>query len=372
MVLPLVLALASLAFLPVGCGTSTDSDTSETDADTDTDTDTDADADADSDTDSDADSDVSWDGDLSALADYYQDADATVICDSTIALTGVPYTGSCSGCEFAFEMTGGEAVRADGTSACSVNPFTTFQQYSSFYNLAYMALMDEFAGYYGTYTNALVWGYGIDYYYYGYHYYYPGPYWLYAVASDENPYTSVDLGMNTFSWTVDASYSGSAANYITYCDYLPYSYAYYAYDGPYSGTSTLDCYGYYVDVWSFYAVAGTTVNLTVDTVEMSTAFIPYFYVNDPEGCSEVEALCNYTCTFPEPSVGCCPSYSFVPAENGTYQVALFDYPGYCAGSSSAYKIVADGVTSLALSIDNGSSSRSYPVMLQVDGHASVD
>jgi hypothetical protein len=109
--------------------TDTDSDT-DSDTDTDTDTDSDTDTDTDTDTDSDTDTDTDTDADL-----FHAEVQVTVtivetsevVCDTTIELVGTPYTGTCSTCEFAYEITG--EITAEAGSDCVEGYFQTWSSY---------------------------------------------------------------------------------------------------------------------------------------------------------------------------------------------------------------------------------------------------
>jgi hypothetical protein len=128
----------------IGCTSKDDDDSAarETDADTDSDTDTDADTDSDSDTDSDTDSDSDSDADSDSDSDTDSDSDpfeatlqlrvtdgttTDVLCDTTIELRGTPYTGSCPGCDYAYEVTG--EITAEAGTACPYDELTYYQTY---------------------------------------------------------------------------------------------------------------------------------------------------------------------------------------------------------------------------------------------------
>lgn len=112
-----------------------DADT-DADADTDTDADTDSDTDTDTDTDSDTDTDTDTDSDTDADPDAFHAEiqvtitmldTADVVCDTTVELTGTPYTGTCAACSFAYEMTG--EITAEAGSGCPEDYLQTWSTY---------------------------------------------------------------------------------------------------------------------------------------------------------------------------------------------------------------------------------------------------
>jgi hypothetical protein len=137
------IALLLLALPAVGaCDKGTDSAGSEeSDADTDSDTDSDTDTDTDSDTDSDADTDTDTDTDSDTDADtdtgFHADIHITitvvethdVLCDTQIALTGTPYTGSCPDCAFAYQVFG--EITSEKGSGCDPTYLSTYESYLS-------------------------------------------------------------------------------------------------------------------------------------------------------------------------------------------------------------------------------------------------
>jgi hypothetical protein len=99
---------------------------SDGDADTDTDTDGDADADTDSDTDTDTDTDpTEFHAEIQVTLTVLETAD--VVCDTTVELTGTPYTGTCAGCAFAYETTG--EITSEAGSGCGEGYLETWSTY---------------------------------------------------------------------------------------------------------------------------------------------------------------------------------------------------------------------------------------------------
>ena len=141
------------------------------DADTDTDTDADTDSDTDSDSDTDADTDSDTDSDTDTDTDTHTDPDAfhaeiqvtitqleteDVVCDTTIEITGTPYTGTCNGCSFAYETTG--EITDEAGSGCPEGYLQTWSTYTPDATLAQVWLAFSDVGLvYGYYeeTNVL-------------------------------------------------------------------------------------------------------------------------------------------------------------------------------------------------------------------------
>ena len=89
--------------------------------------DSDSDADTDTDTDSDTDTDTDTDADFTATLQLHVTDAAKVLCDTTIELRGTQYTGSCPGCDYAYEVTG--EITAEAGTACPYDDLTYYQTY---------------------------------------------------------------------------------------------------------------------------------------------------------------------------------------------------------------------------------------------------
>jgi len=53
--------------------------------------------------------------------------DTTIVCDTTIELHGTPFTGSCPGCDYAYEVTG--EITAEAGTACPYDDLTYYETY---------------------------------------------------------------------------------------------------------------------------------------------------------------------------------------------------------------------------------------------------
>jgi len=251
-------------------------------------------------------------------------------CDAHIALTGTPYTGSCHGCDFAFTTA---ATILDGEDCSYFHPFWSLipgEQFDQDLVLAWVARTEVY-GY--TFYDALAVGYPNG----------GGLGWYPLV------YASPQLGGRgegayeggVLSWSY--SYTGSSyaePSYYQLCDgarYAPWSEATEPYGASLVGTSTLPCGGEdLLDVWTVELEAGQEFAVTVDTLAEDSSFDPWFWVNNPTGCTRVYANDNFTCAYPPPHWGWCPSALILADEAGTWQVVVGAYG--CAGDEGAYEV----------------------------------
>ncbi|MCB9763277.1 MAG: hypothetical protein H6739_26140 [Alphaproteobacteria bacterium] len=351
----------SLAFvlgigLTLGCGdkeddTATD-DTSVTDDTSSTD-------------DSSADDTGSTELSFSGTVTLTTTEDGAVVCDLDVDLVGTDFTGNCADCDWAFDMEG-SAISEDRSSSDCVPYWQLSYLPYSYYTDIFMGHFPAYYGYYGTYYNAFMTGYGIDYSYY----YYPGPYWSFNVYYDGSTSGTFSQSGGDISWTWDyAGYDYEDAYYY-YCDYFPSSYAYSVYDEGTSGTSDLDCDGLILDVWTFTG-DGNTVNLAIDTVGDSTAFDPHFWVNDGDECTVAYADDSFDCTF-EPAAYQCPAITFTSNDGEEYQVVVASY-GSCNGTEAEYQLnleIESGDTP-TLAYDNVDADIAFPYTIHAEGSGTI-
>lgn len=340
----LLLTLGALTLL--GCPDSKETDTGE-DTGEDTGTDT-----GDTDTgDTDTGTNPTYTG-ISGSVVYQTSTGGVADCDVEIAYTGTPYTGDCADCTFAFDVEG-EIVRDDSVSDCTLSP-----TYSLVPNDTYTALglifWEVFEGYYGSYYNV----FGTQYYYYYPGYGELGPYTAYQYYSP----SYYDVGTLTWDGTNIAwEMSGDSTSYLYYSAYGGECATSAGVDesatatGEETGTSDHHCgETYAVDVWSFESTTGVAT-VTVDTVASETAFDPYIYVADENGCFIDSTGYGATsddgveCTF-APAAYECPSAE-ISSGAGTYYVIVGSY-GSCNGTAGEYEIRVDGGSGLTQVLDN--------------------
>ncbi|MDP2311910.1 MAG: hypothetical protein Q8P41_03330 [Pseudomonadota bacterium] len=373
--LSLVLLAPLLGCPPAKEGVPAEDDTSvvdetdaDTDADSDTDTDTDSDTDTDTDTDTDSDTDTDTDTDtdpaftaFAGSVTVYSATDGVVACDVEADLAGTAYTGTCDNCDFAFVMDD-TITRDDSPSAC-----TNYLAGVSYINEGlgfdlFMAHADPYmvAGYYGSYPYDDAFLVGADYYGTG------SAYWF-VTMYDGSYYGTFSRSGNDISWSYTAesvSYYGGYSAYYDSCSSSYYGYSGSSFSGT-GGTSLLDCDGLIVDVWEVTTDGTAPLDVSVDTVDATTAFDAKIWVNDPDGCSVGFADDSFDCTYPPPTWQC-PSTQITTPTAGTYQIVV-ESLGDCAGSTAEYQLLVDGGTDVVLVHDDVSSTgASVEVTTRVD------
>lgn len=318
-----ILWLTPLAVLTLAaCGDKEDEETGDTSVDTDTETDTETD---------DGPVYTALDGTLT----FAYDVNGTPTCDADIHVASLePYTGRCFDCDFAFKVEG-EVTADRGTEDCNLDPRWTFVP-SGWYTDFYLMAGEKLDWYGYDLYNAVLSGYGVTFEYYGNTYSYPGPYWSFQAytyagySSGTMSWDGTDLSWSTdfYSW-----YLGSAYHY--YCSYYsPYGAAS-LFEGE-AGTGTIDCSGTLADVWTVDLMTGDTVGVSVDTVDMGSAFDPAFTVLDPSGCTVAWSDDQVDCSYPPPNYFC-PSYELTAAVDGTHKIVVMGL-GDCAGTESKYNL----------------------------------
>ena len=91
------------------------------------------------------------------------------------------------------------------------------------------------------------------------------------------------------------------------------------------------------DGWTFDAVAGDTIQVNIDLVSPDTAFMPWLWVNSPDGCTQ------FTPSYSVDTAPClvaghsCPSFTFTVDQTGPWEVIISNYPA-CAGDTAAYRL----------------------------------
>jgi len=98
-----------------------------------------------------------------------------------------------------------------------------------------------------------------------------------------------------------------------------------------SPSASPDILPFTYDLYSFTASAGTTVDVTVDTVSAATTFDPWACISTtPEGCVLFDENVvdwgddDQDCTFPPPSDWECPSFSAALPADGVYYLLVSD------------------------------------------------
>ena len=302
-------------------GDESDADTdSDTDSDTDTDTDSDTDSDTDTDTDSDTDSDTDTDTGFSGTIQMeVTDIAGTVVCDTTIALTGTPYTGDCPGCDFAYATTG--VVTAEAGTGCDYakhGPLGSFID-EGFPFDRYIAFSPDYVG------DRVLWTARSTS---------PGN-WI-PLAYDGSSFGAPTYSGGVLEWTRGYD-DGEPSWSISYCGTYDGGTYYGTTSSAYGSAGSMPCAPYaYYERWSFTGVADEDVYITIDTLDSATAFDPAIFVTAESSCVLGQAQGGITCAYP--TSGDCPVYRLPTTKGETYGVIVYDQ-GTCASSSADYLIL---------------------------------
>jgi hypothetical protein len=245
-----------------------------------------------------------------------------MLCDTTVAIVGTPYTGDCeAGCDFTFALT--TKITSELGTKCDYDRFSPDYTYlpTASDPYTYLGFASTTSG--GA-SNVLFLG------------------------------TSSSTG-GTVDWQLmaggrDRGYADYSAPLLAWAvDYIIYGHYYYSpatsYCGPYSWTGFGKAYGgaYYADetvslisrgydLWSFTAVDYYT-EISVDTTDALTAFDPYMTVMDELTCILGRADDAFDCTYPPPAYSC-PSVNLATTKGTSYLILVQPL-------SSAYDIVGD-------------------------------
>ena len=307
-----------------------------------------------------ADAHITADGTLEGTIAYTHTFDGAVTCSVDLALTGTPYTGTCEGCDFAFDVVSTrtaetnpelcfpytmltlEDVAYDGTRAPILVHLDTYTTPTSSWDNGYGEIVT-----YGGYVYEDMLRAGFNWYTEAY----SGPYgewpateygpFFQNIAWDGAPNAAFERDGDALAWTWTQSYETSTANDVqNVCDYsvFPTATSMRAI-GIDAVRGEFPCVaGSMVphDSWTFEARAGETVSVTVDTVADETAFDPSFWVNGPDTCTLAWVDEGFECTFPPPYFSC-PTGKFVAPQDGVYEVFVTG-SGICAGETAGYTL----------------------------------
>jgi len=277
--------------------------------------------------------------------------DGTIRCDTTIGLTGVPFTGTCPGCDFVYDVSA-EILDEAGTSCPNPELFAYDSDllspwwpenstrllgfapnwYASplsngFYDVLWFGMVNRDLGFplrWASWNEAWEW-----------------------------PYLDVTLEEGVLTWVQEYP------NYAVVMD-LGFCRTYYVgtpevgdHGGPYAADGTVPCsYSTTYDRWSFVAPADEDVHIAVDTVSERDKFDPYLALADSSSCFLGAVNDSFECTY-VPSSGRCPSYRLPVTKGEVYDVIVYD-AGDCAASMGGYeiRIAASGDPLLVLRADD--------------------
>lgn len=380
-----------------------DSDTqdSETGAPVDTDSDADTDADSDADSDSDVDADTDADVDADSDADGYQHFLGTVTfqrtrgteleCDFDVDVQDtLPYTGSCSDCTFAFEVTSG-IVRQDSSDACVlshddvVRTFLTSEEHNV--HDRWVAFIDEHAEFDTTYwgdprerrwSDVLETGYQ-----YGFAPALTGTYTLsydgYEYYSEPVPTVGEGTAHHTegrlvFDWSYSShTYAGSAYDPTCWADFGAEGDAALT-DGD-AVIGEIPCNDTAIDVWQFSVGSGAALAVSLDTIDGARFADMTMRILDPSGCEAWYEDDSFICTAqvsPTDTSRLCPAWGGNATQGGVYLavVELFS-SGSCRDNATqaAYSLAVRGAErdSLVMLRDNVDPYESSSVTTTITG-----
>lgn len=235
-----------------------------------------------------------------------------VVCDVDLELVGTPYTGSCSDCEFAFHVDP-TVIDDRGTDDCVLPSLWTYVD-DDFIGNSGLGYADATANIDGEpLDRALVAVGDLE-----------GTRPTSAgIVQDGQAFTEVSWdGVGTMRWEHRFE-ELTGENWLwdrptCTVDDLPELKGKKV-EGGYSGTGSLDCAGFIVDVWSFEGRAGERVELALDTVSDDSAFDTTLIVEGPDGCLVAEGDDVFQCSF-APSQWSCGGGKFTPDQSGTHRV----------------------------------------------------
>lgn len=250
------------------------------------------------------------------------------VCDITQHLSGVPWTGECPDCEFAFEMRPGLVV-GDDNPDCAWNPDQLWRDDEDGGPFLFGHSRNLFTS--GEYAN-----------------YSLGPQVLTGRAvDDEAAYWRTANGTLEFEgsrFVYEEDVSVSCA--LTEAEE----------GGPFGGDTALGDLpvdGWSRDVWEFTDRVGGTLRISVDTVELETACGLEMEVRQIDGCLHEVNLGTFTCAVLTED-GLCAGLTFDHAVPARYEVVVSSRAA-CTRARAGYVLqveVPDGNADLALTFDD--------------------
>lgn len=248
--------------------------------------------------------------------------DSAFVCDNTISLSGTAVSGSCVDCDFVFDLSS-EVTEDRSAADCEMNPLYSYVATDHLIHprlgFASTAVLYGERGY-EDYNDVLFAGFSADYRDAPGGSYYPGPY--YWATTWDGPYLQLgwaDTQDGTLSWGVSDDQDVIVWTHLQDCGDLVWSDATVPYGGE-AVTGQVSCSIADIDGWGVWAEEGEQVWVTVDAPVVDTAFNPWFVVNDPSGCTILEAWNNYACSGTPGSLLMCASGSFTASQTGLYEI----------------------------------------------------
>jgi len=246
------------------------------------------------------------------------------VCDGTVSFTGVPYTGDCEGCEFAFEV---DAVleRDDGTIACPWDPIITLYAPGSYWRAPTLVGIQD------RDPDTLLLG-ATD------------PFATTILPLYDSDYGTVSYDGDQLAWTLDFSFDTYGYGALRYpLSGTPCTYDFFypgAERGPYDAGNTtygaLVCAYGWADVFEFQGTDGGVAYLTADTTSDDPAVAMMMWVYGPDSCVEQAAYANFVCSNGPVS---CPAMS-IDTRAGQY-IAVLSVVGCKGDGLAGYRLDLD-------------------------------
>jgi len=270
--------------------------------------------------------------------------DGALVCAKRVAVTGSPFTGECEGCDFAFTIEG-TLTEDNSASGCYVPDYKLLVTDGTLHTmmLAHADTLDvDNWGTMSSYSDALFVSYyredttGST-----------GPIvkvLSHADAPDLERTVVIDEVSLTWGIEVEGAYNGDD-ELLDFCasDYSS-SWADHTPTGAAVRTESMPCDGTKADIWTIDLDVAMSLDIAVDTVDLSTAFDPKFYVIGPDECVDYAADDNFECTFPPPSFECPAIAAELGA--GRHQIVVTAFPNKCTEGAEMgeYALLIGGET----------------------------
>ncbi len=271
-------------------------------------------------------------GQAGLVTTFGQSDPLTTICDLDLSLQGSPVAEPCEGCALDLDIQA-EASSDRSQEACQPSPLLTWLPSGAYTALRLAWAETTPLDVWGEVTNALLAGHALA----DVGFEAPGPSWQ-AVAFDDHPHGQAEWDETVLRWQYEEEVYTVAPSAYNICSWIHVSFAAQALEGEHQGSSTLDCAGEFMDVWSF--VASGQTDLTIDTTAADSAADLMLLVNDAEThCTLAQADDNFSCSY-APANGACPSMR-VDLEPGRSYHAVVMNNGSCTGETASYTLTID-------------------------------
>jgi hypothetical protein len=287
-----------------------------------------------------------------------------VLCETTIAIDGTPYTGACSSCDFVFALD--TTITSETGIGCSYDEWSPKYTFLADTTTPYVYL-----GFDGKTPSGL-----LDAILVGYARYAGATPSFNRITPDSFYGAYADYTKGLLEWTWDFTrYIPPTAPSTVYptCGPMPFApdYTFKNYGGAYYVTDTVTfetAFGY--DLWSFVATDAFTY-ITLDTTDTATAFDAAFVVYDDTGCPIIESDDQFECTYPPP-LWKCASYPLATTVGDTYKVLVHSWDVHASGATEGdYKLSLDASSDPGLTLEKDNVPTAGEWTIKVEGMANI-